>query len=100
MKFMTIVVLIVENIDLSNGYSTGAPNSTCDSMLPKHPGSPQTDSVPYRLTAFRPWIRAGDTLTLQLSFIGKSKFKGFLVQAYEYGTNRRIGEFVGKSRLH
>ena len=97
---MTIVVLIGENINFSNAYSTGAPNTTCDSMLPKHPGSPQMGSVPYILTPSRPWVRAGETLTLQLSSIGKSKFKGFLVQAYEYGTNRRIGEFVGKSRLH
>ena len=98
MKFLTILVLIVEHINFSNGYSSGPPSSACNSMIPRHGGGSQRGSAPYKLTPSSPSVRAGQTLNLELRSTGNSKFKGFLVQAYESGTNRRIGEFVGNSR--
>ena len=98
MKFLTIVVLIGEHINFSNGYSSGPPSSACNSMIPRHGGGSQRGSAPYKLTPSSPSVRAGQTLSLELRSTGNSKFKGFFVQAYESGTNRRIGEFIGNSR--
>ena len=75
MKFLTVVVLIGEHINFSNGYSSGPPNSACNSMIPRHGGGSQRGSAPYKLTPSSPSVRAGETLSLELRSTGNSKFK-------------------------
>ena len=92
-KLLAFVVLIVQYVDFSNGYSGGPPSSICESMIPGHGPAPQSGTTPYELTPSSQILDAGDTLTLELKSTGNEKFKGFMVQAFESGTNTRIGEF-------
>ena len=93
-KLLTIVVLIGEQVDFSKGFSGGPPPSICASMKPGHQGTdPQSGTTPYELTPSSQILDAGDTLSLELKSTGNEKFKGFMVQAFESGTNTRIGEF-------
>ena len=92
-KLLAFVVLIVQHVDFSNGYSGGPPSSICESMIPGHGPAPQSGTTPYELTPSSQILDAGDTLTLELKSTGNEKFKGFMVQAFESGTNTRIGEF-------
>ena len=93
LKLLAFVVLIVQHVDFSNGYSGGPPSSICESMIPGHGPAPQSGTTPYELTPSSQILDAGDTLTLELKSTGNEKFKGFMVQAFESGTNTRIGEF-------
>ena len=92
-KLLAFVVFILEHLDFSNGYSSGPPSSVCGSMRPGHGVDPQSGTTPYELTPSSQILDAGDTLTLELKSTGNEKFRGFMVQAFESGTNTRIGEF-------
>lgn len=44
------VVLAVSLVAAANAYSTGAPESVCQDMVPKHPVPKQTSPPPYTIT--------------------------------------------------
>lgn len=44
------VVLAVSLMAAANAYSTGAPESVCGDMVPKHPVSKQSSPPPYTIT--------------------------------------------------
>ena len=94
---LTFVKILLTKIILVKSYSRGPPESVCDSMLPGHVGvQAQTSPVPFQLAPEEQRIEAGQTLNIVLkqgSGTGSEQFKGFLVQAYQSGTNTRYGNF-------
>ena len=78
-----------------SSFSSGPPEDICDSMKPSHSGlSGQTSAVPYELTVTEPFAEAGTEVTLTLTGKNSEKFKGFMVRAFESGTETAIGSFV------
>lgn len=43
-------VFIAVSLACANGYSSGAPESVCQDMVPKHPVPPQSTPPPYTIT--------------------------------------------------
>ena len=62
-------------------------------MMPGHSFAAQSSPVPFQLAPEEQLIEAGETLNLVLKSTGSEKFKGFLVQAFEYGTDNSYGSF-------
>ena len=95
--FLTFVTILQTKICLVESYSRGPPESVCESMQPGHFGvQAQTSPVPFQLAPEEQRIESGQTLNLVLkqgSGTGTEQFKGFLVQAFESGTNERYGNF-------
>lgn len=50
MKAFTSVVVALAVAACTNAYSTGAPESACKDMIPRHPVPPQSSSPPYTIT--------------------------------------------------
>lgn len=88
------LVLILSRFSWIYGYSQGAPPSQCDAMKPGHNFAPLETDVPFELAPEGQIVEAGQTVKLALKQTGADAFKGFMVQAYESGTNQRIGTFV------
>lgn len=68
------------------GYSSGAPESECSSMTPRHHVDPQKGPSPYDIILDKKAIKAGDTVLVTIK--GRKAddlIKGLLVQA-------RVGE--------
>ena len=92
--WIVVVSVIIHQSLLVVGTSNGALPSACDSMKPGHYGAnEQTSTVPYELTPDNQILDSGEVLNLELKMTGSSQFKGFMVHAYESGTNQRIGTF-------
>jgi len=47
------------------GYSGGPPDTVCDTMLPSHPGNPQTSTCPYQISLPQTTYSPGQTITGQ-----------------------------------
>ena len=62
-------------------------------MEPGHGFAPQNSPVPFQLVPEEELIEAGETVNLLLKSTGSEMFKGFLVQAFEYGTDNSYGTF-------
>jgi hypothetical protein len=72
---------------------SGANINACNTMVPGHPGNPQTTSVPYKLDIDHVLVDAGSTVTLVLKSIsGSETFKGFMVKATS--NYAPIGNFI------
>ena len=92
--WIVVVSVIIHQSLLVMAYSSGASPNACDSMKPGHGGTnEQTSTVPYELTPDNQILDSGEVLNLELKMTGASQFKGFMVHAYESGTNQRIGAF-------
>ena len=90
----TSLIIFLTNILIVRSYSSGPPLSACNSMEPGHGFAPQNSPVPFQLVPEEEIIEAGETLNLVLKSTGSEKFKGFLVQAFEYGTENNYGTFI------
>ena len=77
-------------------YSGGAPVSVCNSMTPGHGKAAQTSTVPFELAPDNQIIESEQIIILTLSS-STDAFKGFIVQAFESGTDNNIGSFIIES---
>jgi hypothetical protein len=72
-------------------FKSGAPESVCDTMIPEHHSTPQTEPSPYTITPSKLKIKAGDSVQVTLSGTDNTKFRGYFIQA-RVG-NTPIGKF-------
>ncbi|GAB6031631.1 hypothetical protein CHUAL_009391 [Chamberlinius hualienensis] len=83
-------------IALLEAYPTGAPLSTCDTMLPLHrPYSAQNSPSPYVITVSKTLFTVGENVTVAISSPFGNSFKGFLIKALPSGVNSGVaGQFT------
>ncbi|XP_075992059.1 reeler domain-containing lethal (2) 34Fc [Anticarsia gemmatalis] len=89
----TYVVLAIALVG-ANAYSSGAPESVCQDMVPKHPVPPQKTPPPYTVTTSTKVVKAGTPMEVVVS--GKAPentIRGLLLQA------RAGDKIVGKFTL-
>jgi len=76
-------------------WPSGAPEKTCNTLLPKHGENKakSANSSPYILTQSHQEYGAGDKVKVTLTAPRGYSFKGLMVQAYDPQTNAVIGKF-------
>jgi len=82
-------------INLANSWPSGAPESTCNTLLPSHGSNrpkPATSS-PFVLAQSHQDFEAGDKVKVTLKGPRGVSFKGLIVQAYDPQTNEPVGSF-------
>ena len=86
-----LFLLLLGVLKTSDGYSSGAPSSACEDMVPQHHTPPQTSPFPYAVVLNKKEIKSGESVTVTITGTEAAKnFKGFFVQA-------RVGDVaVGK----
>ena len=87
------IIIFVTKILLVKSYSSGPPTSVCNSMKPGHGITPQNSPIPFQLVPEEQIIEAGETVNLVLKSTSSENFRGFLVRAFEYGTDNSYGSF-------
>ncbi|PZC83325.1 putative defense protein Hdd11 [Helicoverpa armigera] len=88
------VVLAVSLVAAANAYSTGAPESVCQDMVPKHPVPAQSSPSPYTITTSTKTVKAGAPMEVVISGKAPSNtIRGLLLQA------RQGDKIVGKFTL-
>ncbi|KAJ8726206.1 hypothetical protein PYW07_000904 [Mythimna separata] len=76
------VVLAVALVAAANAYSTGAPESVCNDMIPKHPVPKQTSPPPYTIETSTKTVKAGTPMEVVVSGnTPANKIRGLLVEA-------------------
>ena len=92
---LAFLAFIVQYNGSAWSYSGGAPVSVCNSMTPGHGKGAQTSTVPFELAPDNQIIESEQIIILTLSSSTESTaFKGFIVQAFESGTDNNIGSFI------
>lgn len=97
---MLLAVVLVGVLSMApwgaEGYSSGAPDAACTTMIPNHGGqSPQTSQPPFQLTPGGVSVDGGTKMTVTLSTVSPTGgFKGFLLQARDANTDQPLGTFV------
>lgn len=88
---MLFLVILSVAIATVNGYSSGAPMDpeVCESLIPKHPGSPQTSPSPYLVEVDKQQVAPGEVVQVGISS-ETILFKGFLVQARRAGGSNDV----------
>ncbi|CAH1645074.1 unnamed protein product [Spodoptera littoralis] len=89
------VVLAASLVVAANAYSSGAPESVCGDMVPKHPVPRQSSPPPYKITTSTQAAKAGTPLEIVISGNGPTDtIRGLLVQAR--AGDKPIGKFTLK----
>jgi len=105
MKFAAIphfyFLIILGSISAVISWPSGAPEKTCDSLLPKHGENraKSANSSPYILTQSHQEYEAGERIKVTLNAPKGASFKGLIVQAYDPHTNAVIGKFEAGTGL-
>ncbi|KAJ8921030.1 hypothetical protein NQ315_015826 [Exocentrus adspersus] len=89
MTNFAVLAALLAVVSCAWAYSAGAPESTCDDMTPKHPVEPQKSELPYKVTANKKEVKAGEVVEITVS--GKT-FKGFLLQVRK--GDKAAGQFL------
>ncbi|KAH6930288.1 hypothetical protein HPB50_012448 [Hyalomma asiaticum] len=95
MAFVRLAVFVVALIAACFAHPDGAPESACETMIPKHNDSVAGSAAPFRLVQDKRDFKGGDHVAVTLSSSG-TPFKGFFVKAFDEH-NKEIGEFEGSS---
>nr|XP_056701440.1 putative ferric-chelate reductase 1 [Euleptes europaea] len=75
-------------------YPSGEIGMACKSMLPMHwTSAPQTSPPPYAISVSSTAFNPGDEITVSLTGLNDSSFKGFLLQAQTVGGGVAVGAF-------
>ncbi|CAH0726522.1 unnamed protein product, partial [Brenthis ino] len=76
--FLTVLAVVA----YTEGYSSGAPESACQDMIPRHPVEPQKRPAPYIITTSTKEVKAGTPM--EVTIAGKSSadtIRGLMLQA-------------------
>jgi len=95
MKTAITAAVIVSFISVVWTWPSGAPESTCETLLPSH-GSNRpkpANTSPFVLSQSHQDYEAGDRVKVTLTGPRGVSFKGLLVQAYDPQTNEPVGSF-------
>ncbi|KAJ8729585.1 hypothetical protein PYW08_001166 [Mythimna loreyi] len=91
------VVLAVSLVAAANAYSTGAPESVCQDMVPKHPVPKQSSPPPYTITTSTKSVKAGTPMEVVVTGKGPANtIRGILFQARDVQTDKIVGTFTLK----
>ncbi|XP_076833522.1 putative ferric-chelate reductase 1 [Brachyhypopomus gauderio] len=76
------------------GYRNGKVEKSCESMVPRHGGEPNTTTSPYSLTVDTSKFSPGDHVQVTLS--GSKPFEGFLIEARDARSvdGPAVGSFI------
>ena len=77
----------------ADGYSQGAPDSACNTLVPGHGVDSQSSLSPYTLTPSVASAEPAQRIKVTLGSSDGSPFKGFIVQARDSNNNEVIGTF-------
>ncbi|XP_037279601.1 putative defense protein 3 isoform X1 [Rhipicephalus microplus] len=89
-----VVLLLVSLVERSLALPDGAPEGTCDDMMPFHVGSKHLNGSdsPYMLVQEKETFEPNESISVQLH-VKSSYFRGFLVKAFsEQGED--VGHFL------
>ncbi|KAF4519973.1 hypothetical protein B566_EDAN005473 [Ephemera danica] len=81
--------------ELARGFSMGAPDSACASMIPGHGNPPQTELSPYRIN-LTPLNDTNNRRIINVTLTSDQgvEFAGFLLQARPAAGGNALGSFV------
>lgn len=77
----------------TTGYSLGAPDTTCDDLIPAHGPPSQTTPPPYTITPSAVEVEGGKQMLVTLEAKEGAMFRGFLVQGKSSETGDVVGTF-------
>ncbi|XP_041357893.1 putative ferric-chelate reductase 1 homolog [Gigantopelta aegis] len=90
-----VVLLILQWISC-NGYSSGAPDTACNTMRPRHGFSrPSTGTSPFVVLVSKNTYEPNESIMVMLRGLCSNKFKGFLVEARRADPNTNTTERIG-----
>ena len=90
---VVIAILISATFHESLGFSSGAPNSRCGDMTPKHDNhSSSAETSPYSVKVGKPYYMPGENVRVSIES-SSDDIKGFLIQARQVGGNVAVGSF-------
>ncbi|KAJ2944605.1 hypothetical protein O0L34_g3959 [Tuta absoluta] len=87
-----LVVLAVALVAYAEGYSSGAPDTACQDMVPKHPVAAQKVAAPYIVTTSTKVVKAGQPMQVVISGKSASNTIGGLLLQARVG-NKPVGTF-------
>ena len=90
------LLLLLQQLGLSWGYSSGLVESACSSMTPGHGPVSQASGGPFEMEVSETEIDSGASvlLTLRRKSASDPEFKGFLIQAKDVADDSLVGEFT------
>ncbi|KAL0848994.1 hypothetical protein ABMA28_013376 [Loxostege sticticalis] len=92
MKMYSAVVLLAL-VAYAQAYSSGAPEGSCDDMIPRHPVDPQKSKAPYTITTSTKVVKAGTPMEVVISGKDASNtIRGLLLQARQ--GDKPVGTFA------
>ncbi|XP_045515486.1 putative defense protein Hdd11 isoform X1 [Pieris brassicae] len=78
----------------ADAYSSGAPESACKDMIPRHPVEAQTRPAPYKITTSTKVVKAGTPMEVTLSGNSPSDtIRGIMLQA-RGSDDKPVGTFT------
>lgn len=102
MPFFITTLILCYIIAHINCYPEGAPSDACDSLRPSHEEhQPSATSAPYSITTSKNRISSSETLTVTITGLRGSTFKGFLIVARNSdGDSTNLGQFIASTNAH
>ncbi|XP_049869367.1 putative defense protein Hdd11 [Pectinophora gossypiella] len=87
------VVVALAMAVCAEAYSSGAPESACVDMIPRHPVSPQQTPAPYIITTSAKTVKSGNPIEVVISGKEESNTIGGLLLQARQG-NKPVGTFT------
>ncbi|XP_038632181.1 putative defense protein Hdd11 isoform X2 [Scyliorhinus canicula] len=89
---LTVCSIVFLNVlSLSRGFSTGAPSSVCESMMPRHSGVlPQSSTAPYTIETGTSTYQPG--IPKQVQILGP-QYRGFILEARKDRSTTPLGSW-------
>ncbi|CAL4124938.1 unnamed protein product [Meganyctiphanes norvegica] len=85
-------LILVGFLPLALGFSSGAPGSACEDLIPQHGVAAQIGASPFGITPPGDTVQKGSIVELTLHGAPGTSFMGFIVRAFE-GTDGSAGVF-------
>ena len=85
-----LCALVATHVAVVRGFSGGAGEAACETMIPQHGPSPQSTPSPYTLSVVATTYSSNEEISVTLA--GAPSFKGYMIQARTL-SGQRIGTF-------
>ena len=85
-----LCALVASHVAVVRGFSGGAGEAACETMIPQHGPSPQSTPSPYTLSVVATTYSSNEEISVTLA--GAPSFKGYMIQARTL-SGQRIGTF-------
>lgn len=93
---LRLIVVSTALVVAVHGYGSGAPETACATLQPKHPGSQGINGVPpYDFSVNTPNSGPGGQIKVRISQSGNGpNLQGFFLQARKKGSSKPAGKWV------